>query len=238
MKEKLGKFKWVIFPIVIIVIILAGYFLADKIVGASYSAEDFISNKNKENESEQLMVEVDNTEDVFEMEFGTEVDYETGIGNVSVMYDSEGIEEKQREFLQDEYEKYERILLDIEENYEGYLDMVPLGTGVVEGKDEKSLYIDGDSQFTIEDIFEYDYVQFKDCLTVIGLYGDTCALLAYNYPEGNKQFLIFVDFSEASFVLDDSKNSWNIGDVRTISLLPSEVYKTVVGDYKVIFARE
>ena len=196
----LKRYIKIIIIIICVGLILFGvYSLARVLVNNTYSSVDMVEeddednkeNKNNLSSEENLNKEEDTKEYSSD---GTDSEFQ----KVTKLFDNENLSERQPNYLGDKYSKYQNILSYIESNYNSVFESLSLSSDQVISVDaDYELYAGSISSFDWNAIQEYNNVYVRDSSTIIGLYGDSCVVYAYNLEMNDKIQLFVVDYSEA-----------------------------------------
>lgn len=176
------KIKVILIAILVVITAVVIFLIARLIVDNGY---DSLSRLAVEEYSES--VKPSESSVIFEDD-GTDSDRK----RVVKLFDDSNIEERQSEFLGEDYDFYIDAL--------SYIESVAEDT--FSGIDENGSYAP-DISFTPNDEFSLDYlgdyghIQLLDSLCIVGMYGSHYIVYAYKYPYSVDPWLVVVDYSKA-----------------------------------------
>lgn len=164
-------------------------------------------------------VTVRETEEVRKDMVFIEDDNDDNFQYVENVYDLEddGLEEKKKEFLGENYEEYKPVLDKIRLECSAVMRSIPEGREGYNPMESKPIGKAHTSSCMLREGLEgYDSFFITEALTVVDLFDETCVIYAYDYPNNAEKELVVVDYKNIEANTDYTK-VMDIGDVRSMS---------------------
>lgn len=200
------------------------------------------------NDIKQEIITDDN--DGGNMDNGTvEKEFEEGTDKfrkATVLFDDSNLEERQKSFLGDDFNKYKTALLEIADTYQvvfdkipdpdesldysGYTDFIKYGKDLFSGD-----YVGSDgSEGISEEEKEFIYIP-KGNVEVIGLYGEMCVVYRYKLDDEIRLFVVDYTNSLLNTEVDDAID---FGDTVSLLLYQDNCLLLTRGNYKLLYLKE
>lgn len=225
------RIKIIVIIAVIALILFGIYSLARFIVSQGYSSLAVVQEEAAEREEAEREGLVDITDQREYLDDGTGSE----IQRVDVLFDTKDLLDRQREYLGDDYSKYEDLLNVIEDNYASVFESIDYSRPDDYTIDETC--IGGANDFSVGMLEDGLNVQINSSLTIIGLYDDYCVVYANGYPYLPSTELIVVDYEDASFNTNASK-LMDFGDVCSLQILQGSYVVDDTNSLPIIYVKE
>ena len=164
----------------------------------------------------------------------------------TVLFDDSNLEERQKSFLGDDFNRYKTALLEIADTYQvvfdkipdpdesldysGYTDFIKYGKDLFSGD-----YVGSDGSEGISDEEkEFIYIP-KGNVEVIGLYGEMCVV--YRYKLDDEIRLFVVDYTN-SLLNTEVEDAIDFGDTVSLLLYQDNCLLLTRGNYKLLYLKE
>lgn len=203
------RIKVIIILLVVVLILLSIFGLSRLIVSRSYSSLEVVQ---RESQDEEAKTPVPSSDSRVYVDDGTDSD----IQRVSRLFDPEDLEERQEEYLGEDFERFRGLLSKIESEYSDVFSEIDYVR-----PEEYEISIEctsGVNDFSVDMLEEGINIQINSSLTVIGMYGESCIAYANGYPYLDTTELIVVDYSNAPFNVD-ARELMNFGDICSLLIL-------------------
>lgn len=213
--------------VVIAGLLLSGtYAVARVIVGLSYDSMSVVGNKEDDSATNKKasMREFKDT--------GNDSEW----GSAVVLYDGTNLEERQKEFLGDDYDNYINVINKIEKNSEKKFNDLP--DKPTENTSNAYNCILGADDLTGNLLEEYGTVRTSSSLCVVGLYDSNRVVYIYGYPDDISASPVFVcaDFSSAE-LNKSAIGLFDFGQSHSFVFRKGMYSVGSVDAYEVIYAR-
>lgn len=155
---------------------------------------------------------------------------------VESMFNEEGISERSKSFLGDNYSTYESVITQIKAIGEPII--AGLGKNNFTGQDCVDFDIAHGYDIGLADGRFFDAYNFfiVEMLTVIDVFGDDIAICAVNYPDNPANEIVVVDFSD-TLVNENVTKVFDIGDIMSVKGSQDCYGYRKIGDFHVLFMK-
>lgn len=212
MIRKSKKRILIVVAVVVGICSLYGVFcLSRGIVRRSYSMDEIIPRETKDTAMEERGITFD------------EASIADNIGTPLLLYNKKNVLERQINFLGKNYSKFKNLLNTVETNYQSVFESMNTNGNKLEVEgDYLELSIVSDA-VRFGSFKDSQWLYFRDSLTVIGMYGDTCIVYVYRYDlisdgeieEGEEPQIVVVDYSSMKIPTND-RTLYDFGDTKSL----------------------
>lgn len=224
--------------------------IANTIVDKSYSSREVVVKENTVNEGKEKpkvnteestekvaenQVEDSTEESKPKMELeNTEEDAE--ISKAKAIYDTNNVDEREKEFFGSNYSAYEQVLADIKDKSDNIFSELSIDF-YAPIEEEGKIYGVGEPSINFADVAEFDSLSiYGDALTVICMYDNTRLICAYNYPRNSEKSLLCIDLSDYEFPVD-SATIYDYGRTVDFFIYPKQGRLEYIDGWSVLFVK-
>lgn len=229
-----GAVKWVAIVGGTLLLLIGIFAISYKLVKSGYSSVKVVS--KVEGEKESSKISVNKVESKVFIDDDSEDDYK----KTSVLFDGERMQDRQKAFLGDDYERFEEVLNDIESSYADEISKLDYTEGdEVDYKHDKSIeeVVYGKYNYLDYDAWsKFDTIYIRDTLSILGMYGTHCVVFGYAYPTNDRDELIVVDYSDVR-LNPEVPELFDIGQYKDIMIRMKSTSMVELDGFNVMYAK-